>query len=392
MSIPLVINGVTFNYPQQFDTNWGPTLTNWSQAVTNAIANIAFNNASFNSVTSLAANPALTGFIRVPNNTPGITWRNFANSADLPLTVDVSNNLLFNGVAVGNPTTLTNTHIFVGNVSNVPTDVAMSGDVHISNTGATTIQSASVTGAKIASSTITESNITAGTITNASINTTAAIALSKLTALNAFISPVTDTNGFLVNSATTATEIGYVHGVTSNIQTQINAITGAGSFQPGMGQPFFGSSIPAGWLLCDGSAVSRTTYSNLFGAIGTTYGPGDGSTTFNLPQGINYTMVGQGGSIAGSLGTQAGSATHTLTVAEIPANLTVTDTGHTHPYGAASPSISVDNTGSTRVVVPGGSNNQNLTASAMVGIAVGGGGTAHSIVQPSLGINWIIKT
>lgn len=44
-----------------------------------------------------------------------------------------------------------------------------------------------------------------------------------------------------------------------------------------------GSTVPSGWLLCEGVAVSRTTYADLFTAIGTTYGVGDGSTTFNLP-------------------------------------------------------------------------------------------------------------
>lgn len=47
--------------------------------------------------------------------------------------------------------------------------------------------------------------------------------------------------------------------------------------------PFSGSSTPSGFLLCDGSAVSRTTYAALFGVIGTTFGDGDGSTTFNVP-------------------------------------------------------------------------------------------------------------
>ena len=46
---------------------------------------------------------------------------------------------------------------------------------------------------------------------------------------------------------------------------------------------FAGSSAPEGWLVCDGSAVSRTTYADMFAVIGTTYGSGDGSTTFNLP-------------------------------------------------------------------------------------------------------------
>lgn len=47
--------------------------------------------------------------------------------------------------------------------------------------------------------------------------------------------------------------------------------------------PFAGEAAPNGWLLCYGQAISRTTYSTLFGIIGTTYGTGDGSTTFNLP-------------------------------------------------------------------------------------------------------------
>ena len=54
---------------------------------------------------------------------------------------------------------------------------------------------------------------------------------------------------------------------------------------PGMGMPHFGllTVVPAGWLLCDGTAVSRTTYAALFAAIGTLWGAGDGVTTFNLP-------------------------------------------------------------------------------------------------------------
>jgi microcystin-dependent protein len=51
----------------------------------------------------------------------------------------------------------------------------------------------------------------------------------------------------------------------------------------GVVHPFAGSTAPDGWLLCDGSAVSRTTYADLFSVIGTIYGSGDGSTTFNLP-------------------------------------------------------------------------------------------------------------
>ena len=62
---------------------------------------------------------------------------------------------------------------------------------------------------------------------------------------------------------------------------------------------FAGSSTPDGFLLCDGSAVSRSTYSDLFSAIGTTYGGGDGSTTFNLPDVIDKVL--QGSSTAGTV-------------------------------------------------------------------------------------------
>ena len=55
---------------------------------------------------------------------------------------------------------------------------------------------------------------------------------------------------------------------------------------------FAGSSLPAGWLLCDGSAISRETYSALFDAVGTTYGTGDGSTTFNVPDLVDKFVEG----------------------------------------------------------------------------------------------------
>lgn len=70
---------------------------------------------------------------------------------------------------------------------------------------------------------------------------------------------------------------------------------------------YAGASAPAGYLMCDGSAVSRTTYADLFAAIGTTYGSGNGSTTFTLPDLRGRTPVGSGND-----GTAANSATRTL--------------------------------------------------------------------------------
>lgn len=66
-----------------------------------------------------------------------------------------------------------------------------------------------------------------------------------------------------------------------------------------MVQAFAGSTIPTGWLLCDGSAVSRTDYAALYAVIGTTYGAGNGSTTFNLPN-LQDKFV-QGSSTSGSV-------------------------------------------------------------------------------------------
>lgn len=70
-----------------------------------------------------------------------------------------------------------------------------------------------------------------------------------------------------------------------------------------------GSSAPTEWLLCDGSAVSRTTYATLFAVIGTSYGVGDNSTTFNLPDLRDKFPIGISGSKA--IGSTGGSATHT---------------------------------------------------------------------------------
>lgn len=72
-------------------------------------------------------------------------------------------------------------------------------------------------------------------------------------------------------------------GTTSNLQTQIDTINTFISNLTGIIMPFAMDTVPSGWLSCDGSAVSRTTYADLFAALGTIYGVGDGSTTFNLP-------------------------------------------------------------------------------------------------------------
>lgn len=94
---------------------------------------------------------------------------------------------------------------------------------------------------------------------------------------------------------------------------------------------YAGSTAPNGWLMCDGSAISRTTYEELFSTIGTTYGSGDGSTTFNIPDLKGRTIVGVGessatGHTAHTLGQSEGEETHTLDINEIPSH------NHTSKY------------------------------------------------------------
>ena len=76
-----------------------------------------------------------------------------------------------------------------------------------------------------------------------------------------------------------ANKANFLDNVSSDIQTQVTA----NILPAGLILPFGNTTAPTGYLACDGTAVSRTTYATLFAAIGTTWGTGDGSTTFNIP-------------------------------------------------------------------------------------------------------------
>lgn len=98
------------------------------------------------------------------------------------------------------------------------------------------------------------------------------------------------------NGTITITQGGVTRGTFTTNQggnTQIDVDAPAGGVPPGLIAPFAGTTVPAGWLICDGSAIPRTDYADLFNAIGTTYGAGDGSTTFNLPDLISRFIEGQ---------------------------------------------------------------------------------------------------
>ena len=216
---------------------------------------------------------------------------------------------------------------------------------------------------------------------------------------------------------------------------------------PGAIMAFGGSAAPAGWLLCDGSAVSRTTFAALFAAISTAYGSGDGSTTFNLPDLRGRAAVGKddlGGSAANRLQVSTtvnttGSSTSATVAsaanlaigmfvvsANVPAGTTITAisgttltlsvaasataTGTTARFSLLSDAQTLGASGGSQVhtlvtaQMPAHTHTYNdvnaagvntLAAGGNVGVGntgSTGGSQPHPNVQPSLLTNFVIKT
>lgn len=202
---------------------------------------------------------------------------------------------------------------------------------------------------------------------------------------------------------------------------------------PGVIGIFSGTNIPDGYLLCDGRAVSRTTYSNLFTAIGTIYGEGDGSTTFNLPNITGKVTVGKDQSDFTTLGQTGGSINNTLSKNNLPSHShTITPSGtvkstftgtstttsengtHQHSFNRPVWYVSeyesdtsifspynIDTTvqikGSTEsagahthTVTPKGNVSTTFTGTSATTSSVGSG-TSFTNLQPYLVVNYVIK-
>ncbi len=170
--------------------------------------------------------------------------------------------------------------------------------------------------------------------------------------------------------------------------------------------PYAGTTEPTGWLFCRGQTISRTTYAALFAAIGTTYGAGDGSTTFALPDLRGRVVAGQddmggtsanrltglsGGVDGDVLGAAGGAETHTLTEAQLAAHrhLTVVDATNTNIAPTASNSIikSRSSGGDGNYVIESSTSEPTLSRTSVTG-----SGAAHNNVQPTIILNYIIKT
>ena len=175
------------------------------------------------------------------------------------------------------------------------------------------------------------------------------------------------------------------------------------------------ASAPSGYLICDGSAVSRTTYAALFAVYGTTFGAGNGTTTFNIPNFSGKMPIGVNGTY--TLASTGGSATTTLVEANVPS--------HTHTFSATTGSNNSSLTHNHNIlgssgyhyVADGGQNNGGNASNpfslggADYGTYVGnnnssldhthnlsgttgtgsGSGTAATTISPYLGIYYIIK-
>lgn len=145
--------------------------------------------------------------------------------------------------------------------------------------------------------------------------------------------------------------------------------------------PYSGSEAPKNWLICDGRAVSRATYVELFNVIGTTYGSGDGSTTFNLPdlKGKVITGFDSSDNDFNEIGKTGGEKTHKLTVEEMPS----------HNHTATMDNFIVNNTASRFNFAEGNVNSYSLLASTKT--ANTGGNQSHNNLQPYIVVNYIIK-
>ena len=163
--------------------------------------------------------------------------------------------------------------------------------------------------------------------------------------------------------------------------------------------PYGGNTEPSGWLYCNGQAVSRATYSDLFTAISTRYGHGDGSTTFNVPDMRGNAAVGldnMGGASAGritdseadSTGGAYGTEDHTLVISEMAAhkhNVKYTNAGGAgYSPEAESPLRAAITAGSPPTLTSWDTSHYQMDDA--------GGDGAHNNVQPSLFSPWIIKT
>jgi len=211
-----------------------------------------------------------------------------------------------------------------------------------------------------------------------------------------------------------------VSGAITATHTSINAATDF-AMPSGSIIIYSATSAPTGWLLCDGSAISRSTYAALFSAISTAYGVGDGSSTFNIPDIRGRVVAGKeasaslltsaiGGLNGNTLGNTGGVQGVTLTSAQsgLPAhNHSLTMNSHTHTFtgsphnhtvlgitgsGLGSGATAGGGTVTTSNTTAGGTNSTVTTTGTIANNSAANASSVHSNTQPTIILNYIIKT
>tara|TARA_R100000900_G_scaffold19312_1_gene15887 strand:- start:4248 stop:4817 length:570 start_codon:yes stop_codon:yes gene_type:complete len=161
--------------------------------------------------------------------------------------------------------------------------------------------------------------------------------------------------------------------------------------------PWTSASVPSGFLECDGAAVSRSTYSALFAIVGTTYGVGDGSSTFNVPNLADNVAVGKSNNKALASTGGANTVTSTGNISGSTANATLSTSqlaSHSHGFTSGDSAPYLNSRLSSGGGV-GGTKNSNNTGSGSGhshNMSANFSGDATSVVQPYLTVIYIIKT
>lgn len=154
----------------------------------------------------------------------------------------------------------------------------------------------------------------------------------------------------------------------------------SGSLCAGVISMYAGSQAPTGYLMADGAAVSRAEYSALYQAIGTTYGAGNGTTTFNLPNIKGRVPVGRDAAQTefNTLAGTGGAKTHVLATGEMPQ--------HSHSITRYKRDLNVGGLQGPFGLVDHASGDSTNTSTGN-----SGSGTAHNNLQPYIVVNYIIK-
>jgi microcystin-dependent protein len=246
-------------------------------------------------------------------------------------------------------------------------------------TGAATVSSLNVSGV---------STLVGAVTINNNLNVTGAATVSSLnvSGTSTFAGAVKINNSLNVTSTTTiygTTTVANSLYAQTIYQNNVPLDSLYGSAIIGSMIMYAGTTAPSGYLNCDGSAVSRNTYSSLFAVISTLYGSGDGSTTFNVPNLQGKFPIGA--STTYTIATSGGNSTKTLSTSEMPA--------HNHSYTYYSPTgydqATVISDRGTFYYWYTENNAGPNTITSNTGNA--GSGTAFSLLNPYLAINYYIK-